>query len=68
MHIDAGSYPGIDKPIDRHPGQANNSYIFPGVALGIVTGKISPVTNDDFLVASEVSISCLSKVCLNNFG
>ncbi|KAA0196520.1 Malic oxidoreductase [Fasciolopsis buskii] len=53
VHIDAGSYPGIDKPIDRHPGQANNSYIFPGVALGIVTGKISPVTNDDFLVASE---------------
>ncbi|THD25243.1 NADP-dependent malic enzyme [Fasciola hepatica] len=53
VHLAAGSTPGIERPIDRHPGQANNAYIFPGVALGIVTGKISPVTNDDFLVASE---------------
>ncbi|KAL3320191.1 hypothetical protein Ciccas_001129 [Cichlidogyrus casuarinus] len=35
------------------PSQANNAYIFPGIALGIIVGKIQPVTNDDFLLAAE---------------
>lgn len=47
--------PEVDKIVHRVPGQANNSYVFPGVALAIVSGGILPITDDDFLVASEVS-------------
>lgn len=44
-------------PLERRPGQANNSYIFPGISLGIVGAKIQPVTEEDFIVAAEVSQS-----------
>lgn len=36
------------------PGQANNSYIFPGVILAIVSMRIQPVTDEDFITAAEV--------------
>jgi len=35
------------------PGQANNSYIFPGVILAIVSMRIQPVTDEDFITAAE---------------
>jgi malate dehydrogenase (oxaloacetate-decarboxylating)(NADP+) len=35
------------------PGQGNNSYIFPGVALGTILGGIRHVTDEIFLIASE---------------
>ncbi|VUZ55143.1 unnamed protein product [Hymenolepis diminuta] len=37
----------------RRPGQANNSYIFPGVCLSIVGAKIQPVAEEDFIIAAE---------------
>lgn len=37
-----------------YPGQGNNAYIFPGVALGIIRGKIRHVTNRYFLEAAKV--------------
>lgn len=41
-------------PVNGHrPGQANNSYIFPGLCLGIVGAKIQPVAEEDFIVAAE---------------
>lgn len=43
-----------NRSLVRSPGQANNSYVFPGLALGIVSGQISPVLNEDFLIAAEV--------------
>ncbi|TGZ58860.1 hypothetical protein CRM22_009410 [Opisthorchis felineus] len=57
VSLDPASCPGLKQTLHRHPGQANNSYIFPGVALAIVSGRISPVTDDDFLVASETLAS-----------
>ncbi|KAK4468338.1 hypothetical protein MN116_008073 [Schistosoma mekongi] len=45
--------PTLKESITRYPGQANNSYIFPSVALAIVSGQIFPVTNEDFLIAAE---------------
>ncbi|XP_060523876.1 NADP-dependent malic enzyme isoform X2 [Cylas formicarius] len=36
-----------------HPGQGNNSYIFPGVALGIICAGIRNVGEDHFLMAAE---------------
>jgi malate dehydrogenase (oxaloacetate-decarboxylating)(NADP+) len=36
-----------------HPGQGNNAYIFPGVALAIIKGQIRNVTDEHFLTAAK---------------
>ena len=33
--------------------QCNNSYIFPGIGLGVIAGKLSRITNELLMVASE---------------
>lgn len=37
-----------------HPGQGNNSYIFPGVALAVICVAIRNIPEEVFLVAAEV--------------
>lgn len=38
------------------PGQGNNSYIFPGLALGIMCAGIIDISEDFMLLAAEVWI------------
>ncbi|XP_044763417.1 NADP-dependent malic enzyme-like [Coccinella septempunctata] len=42
-------------------GQGNNSYIFPGVALGVVLGQIHHIPEDYFLLAASVVADNVSK-------
>jgi malate dehydrogenase (oxaloacetate-decarboxylating)(NADP+) len=47
------------------PGQGNNAYVFPGVGLGVIASKVNYVTDEMFLIASEVISNSLSKDDLN---
>ena len=37
------------------PGQGNNAYVFPGVALGVTTFGVRHISDDIFLEAAKVS-------------
>ncbi|XP_071956093.1 NADP-dependent malic enzyme-like isoform X2 [Antedon mediterranea] len=44
-----------------HPGQGNNSYIFPGVALSVILFKIHHVSDKIFLVAAKALADLVTK-------
>lgn len=44
-----------------YPGQGNNSYIFPGVALGVICAGASTIPEDIFLVSAEKLASLVSQ-------
>lgn len=43
-----------------YPGQGNNSYIFPGVALGVICCGMRVIPEDTFLVAAKTLAEIVS--------
>lgn len=37
-----------------YPGQGNNAYVFPGVALGVIACGVRHISDDVFLTTAEV--------------
>lgn len=48
-----------------HPGQGNNSYIFPGVALGVICAGSLTIPEEMFLVAAEELAAMVSTADLD---
>lgn len=44
-----------------HPGQGNNAYVFPGVALGVIACGVRHISDDIFLTTAEVTWTILSR-------
>ncbi|VDM77373.1 unnamed protein product [Strongylus vulgaris] len=50
------------------PGQGNNSYIFPGVALGAVLFKAKRIPNETFLIAARRCAASVTEKSLNVYS
>ena len=44
------------------PGQGNNAYVFPGVALGVIAGGVRHIPDGLFLLTAEVLLSPLPRI------
>lgn len=47
------------------PGQGNNAYIFPGVALGVIATETHHIPDDIFLIAAQELADCVTEDDLN---
>lgn len=43
-----------------YPGQGNNAYVFPGVALGVIACGVRHISDDIFLTTAEVFSSLVN--------
>nr|XP_033795461.1 NADP-dependent malic enzyme isoform X2 [Geotrypetes seraphini] len=48
-----------------YPGQGNNAYVFPGVALGVVSCRMKHINDEIFLLSAEVIAQEVSEKHLN---
>ena len=47
-----------------YPGQGNNAYIFPGVALGVISFKVRHIPDTIFLQAAQVCREFMEKISI----
>lgn len=48
-----------------HPGQGNNAYIFPGVALGVIATRTHHIPDDMFLISAKALADFVSQADLD---
>jgi malate dehydrogenase (oxaloacetate-decarboxylating)(NADP+) len=51
---------------EYHPGQGNNSYIFPGVALGVICAGASTIPEEVFLMSAQALANIVTDEDLEN--
>ncbi|XP_012260495.2 NADP-dependent malic enzyme isoform X2 [Athalia rosae] len=51
-----------------HPGQGNNSYIFPGIALGAVCAGMRVIPEETFLIAADALAAIVTEADLASGG
>lgn len=44
-----------------HPGQGNNAYIFPGIALAVTACGVQTITDEVFLIAAKTVANCVTE-------
>ena len=49
----------------RVPGQGNNAYIFPGLGLGVLHGKVTRITDDLLIAAAKALAEAVTQGQLN---
>ncbi|KAF0767616.1 NADP-dependent malic enzyme-like [Aphis craccivora] len=49
-----------------YPGQGNNSYIFPGVALGVICAGIKTISEEVFIIAAQTLAALVTEEDLDN--
>ncbi|XP_050537245.1 NADP-dependent malic enzyme-like isoform X1 [Daktulosphaira vitifoliae] len=49
-----------------YPGQGNNSYIFPGVALGVICAGVRTITDEVFIIAAQTLAALVTEEDLDN--
>ncbi|XP_046738604.1 NADP-dependent malic enzyme-like isoform X1 [Diprion similis] len=51
-----------------HPGQGNNSYVFPGIALGVVCAGMRIIPEETFLMAADALAAIVTEADLASGG
>ena len=67
LYASGSPFPAVDYEGKRYiPAQANNAYVFPGVALGVIASRAQHVTDEMFAAAARTLADLVTREGLSN--